>query len=68
MGPQNIRKLSSRQENRDIDDTALVQACLDSKDIHAKAQITMDTLGDGGLPDPNQEIGTDMIANLSSSG
>ena len=24
----------------------------------------MDALGDGGLPDPKQEIGTDMIANL----
>ena len=53
------------QENSDVDDTALVQACLNSKDIHAKARITMDALGDGGLPDPNQEIGADMIANLA---
>ena len=53
------------QEIRDIDDTAFVQACLDSKDIHANARITMDALGDGGLPDPNQEIETDMIANLA---
>jgi N,N'-diacetyllegionaminate synthase len=27
----------------------------------------MDALGDGGLPDPNQEIGADMIANLAAA-
>ena len=54
-------------ENMGVDDSALVQAYLDSKDAHAKAKITMDALGDGGLPDPNQEIGTDMIANLAAA-
>ena len=27
----------------------------------------MDVLGDGGLPDPNQEIGTDMITTLAAA-
>ena len=63
MGRQKSPK-SPSQENIGVDDTALVKACLENKDIHAKARITMDALGDGGLPDPNQEIGTDMIATL----
>ena len=54
-------------ENADVDDKALVQTCLDSKDAYAKARITMDALDDGGLPDPNQEIGTDMITTLAAA-
>ena len=55
------------QETMEVDDSALVKACLATKDAHAKARITMDALGDGGLPDPNQEIGADTIANLAAA-
>ena len=61
--PTNTDELHGPAENPEIapeigeiDDTALVQACLDSKDTHAKARITMDALGDGGLPDPSGQI------------
>ena len=56
-----------KNSSREVDDTAFVKACLDSNDIHAKARVTMDALGDGGLPDPNQEIGNDVIVNLAAA-
>eukprot|EP01035_Chromulina_nebulosa_P035212 gene35212-47325_t len=34
------------QEIKEVDDTALVKACLASKDSHAKARVAMDALGD----------------------
>eukprot|EP01036_Dinobryon_divergens_P034916 gene34916-45188_t len=55
------------QENVEADDKALVSECLRSKDDHAKARITLDALGDGELPDPNQEIENDVIANLAAA-
>ena len=42
------------QEIKEVDDTALVKACLASKDSHAKARVAMDALGDrrGSEPKP----------------
>ena len=54
------------QEINEVDDTALVKACLASKDSHAKARVAMDALGDGEV-NPNQDEGNEIIQRLAEA-